>query len=432
MITVREFISKDSGLDIFLGLLVLGSIATSIAYRTDLFNILLILTVCFIWLKSILRKDNIAVSLVVKIWAVTLIIYAVIWLYSLYNTIGSSASDYEKPAKILVCAFLAYQLAKQRIRWGFLSHGMALCVFLAVIFAIGHKYYRLEYGMNAGTAAYLLLIPVLFCLTNLVFNRDVGRVEFAFSFFAVIAGLWALTETQTRGVLVVLFCYFLLVIVFRVKTGKEQRWRVSNKGNLRKSSISVAVAVAVAVAFFLSAELQGSFSKAVQKIDSRIWQASREISRIQDGDEFYGSIGTRIALLHVGVKALQSPTILGEGENSLANLSGYISSMENPERYEFLKRNIHFHNQFLDLYTKRGVLGFLAFLAYLFAPLLFANSLQRLYLLSAILPLAVGGMIETPFNSSNFVTFYPLYVTFILVAVRPRSAESQFSRPATL
>jgi O-antigen ligase len=430
---LKQMFPRDVWFDIFLGVLVFGSVVTSIAYKTSVFNILLILSACFIWSKSIFKKNGTDVSLVVKIWSFSLVIYSLFWFFSLFNTVGSSSQDYEKPAKILFCAFIGYQLGKRQIRWAFLSYGMVLCIILAVMFALDHKYSRLEYGMNAGTAAYLLLIPVLFCLTNLIFNRGVGQLEWVFSFIAVIGGLWALTETQTRGALVVLICYFLAILPIKIASHIKNKKMEFHKGNTNglAKPIAVAVAVAVAVAIPTSTELQEKYSNAMVKIEKRIKSTSKEISRIQGGNDFYGSIGARIALYHVGIEALKSPTLLGGGENSLANLTGYINSMENPERYEFLKRHLHFHNQFLDLYTKRGVLGFLSFLAYLFAPLLFANSLQRLYLLSAILPLAVGGMIETPFNSSNFVTFYPLYVTFILVAVRPRSVESKFNRPGT-
>lgn len=433
IMNLKQMFPRDVWFDIFLGVLVFGSVVTSIAYKTSLFNILLILSACYIWSKSIFKKNGTDVSLVVKIWSFSLLIYSLFWFFSLFNTVGSTSQDYEKPAKILVCAFIGYQLGKRQILWVFLSYGMALCIILAVIFALDHSYTRLEYAMNAGTAAYLLLIPVLFCLTNLIFNRSVGQLEWVFSFIAVIGGLWALTETQTRGAFVVLLCYFSVILPIKITSYIKNKKMESNSRNTNglAKPIAIAIAIAVAVAIPASTELQEKYSNAVVKIEERIKKASNEISRIQGGDDFYGSIGARIALYHVGIEALKSPTLLGGGENSLTNLTGYISSMENPARYEFLKRHLHFHNQFLDLYTKRGVLGFLAFLAYLFAPLFFANSHQRLYLLSAILPLSVGGMIETPFNSSNFVTFYPLYVTFILVAVRPRSVEPEFNRPVT-
>jgi len=424
-------LTREAWFDIFLGILVFGSVATSIAYRTDLFNILLILSACFIWSKSIYRRESTAVSLVIRIWTFSLVIYSLVWFFSLYTTTGSTSQDYEKPAKVLACGFIGYQLGKRQIHWGFLSYGMSLCITFAVIFAVGHEYNRLEYGMNAGTAAYLVSIPVLFSITNLFFNKGVGRVEWVCSIITVIGGLWVLTETQTRGVLVILLCYFLTIIPIKVIIYHKQRSFFSPTTSKLGVLAPLAALVLVAAVVSQTTEFKSRFNIAVAKVENRMESMSHDISRIQQGD-LRGSIGTRVALYHVGIEALKSPTFLGEGENSLANLTGYISSMENPQRYEFLKRNIHFHNQYLDLYTKRGVLGFLAFLVYLFAPLLFANSLQRLYLLSAILPLAVGGMIETPFNSSNFVTFYPLYVTFILVAVRPRSAESQFRRPATL
>jgi len=413
-----EELSLKKRFDFFLGFLIFGSISTSITFRTDIFILLLVILAIFIWFKSWHQLRSKQTPLVIRFWIFTLIVYALVWFFSLYNTVGATAGDYEKPAKVLVCAFIASQLVKRRIRSEFIKYGMVFCILLAAISAgYSTETYssgsRLDFGMNAGLVAYQLMVAVLFCMTHLIFGIDLKLPEKTLFLIFILVGIWTLSETQTRGVVLVFIAYAAVLVPLKIRD-------LILKRDCAKFSPKIAVVAIVmavlAVLMFTNTKIQERFLATFDRIDNRIDETIEEITRIQSGD-LEGAIGRRVALYQVGMEAVKTPSLLGKGENAAANLSSYISLMKDPERYEFIKENIHFHNQYLDIFTKRGGVGILIFIAFLFGPLVYANPKQRIYLLSAILPLAVGGLVETPLNSSNFVKHYPLYVTFILVFI---------------
>lgn len=391
------------------GFLVLGSIATSISYRTSVFNVTLLLA-CFVFYlipnKSFDFKNS---SKVIKYWVYVIFAYSFIWLLSIYNTDGSSSSDYEKPIKMLAIALIAIQLYKINISYRFVMYGMVGCIFMVFVYTLSHNYARLELEMNAGTAAYQLSIPVLLCLSFLFFKKDIKFSEKFLLALASLIGFFVLSETQTRGAVVVIFVYFLIVFVIKL-------YQIN-----RNKRIYFSVA-----AIFIACLTSYSISS-IPVVDHRIKATIKDIKLIQSGN-LQGSIGRRIALYHVSLEAIKNPTLLGGGENSLKNLKRYIASMDNGDSYKFLEANLHFHNEYLDHFTKRGIIGLITFIFLLLLPIIYADKSNRPFLLAVIIPLAIGGMIETPFNNSNFEKNFPLYVTFILVMKDTTLSHRLFDR----
>ena len=386
------------------GVLVLGSIATSLVQKTELFNIAIILMSFLLIFWHPTSHAKLSQRLAIRVWVVSLMACAFIWAISIFNTPDSELSDYEKPLKYIACTMVAVQLLKLQISTKFVFLGAVLCLILTSIVVSGQNYYRLELGMNAGTAGYQLCILLLIVASYLLFEKNLRVWEYFSASLAIVLGMWLILETQTRGALVVLAAYAVIAAV-------EKFRELSRSHRFLGSLFIVAV---------LGSLLIAAGSSSVVKM--RVGQAISDLERIERGD-LSGSIGQRFALLKVGFYAVKNPTLLGKGENSSENLKNYLTEMEGGEKYKFLLNNLHFHNQYLDQFTKRGVFGFLAYIVFLFGPLIVASPKKRRALYAVVIPSGVGGLIETPFNNSNFITSYLLYTTFILVVQHNKESE---------
>lgn len=411
-LTTESLKSNQDKLNVVASLLILGSMATSLSFKTEVFNIGLILLAIglSVWRPgfNIFKADN-----VVRIWTLALLVSAVIWIISIYTTFDSEISDYEKPLKYVACALVALQLSKLNIPIKVVFIGAILSVTLSTIYALNHNYVRLELQMNAGTAAYQLTILFGIIASYLFFNHEKSSyLLIGIGWIGLGACLWLIFETQTRGAWVVLICYLIIVSVLEL-------WTLNTRQRLYSG-------VMIVFLFFAAIAVMSQLTI----IEKRFNATMVDIENVQNRD-LSGSIGRRVALLQIGYSALKKPSLFGSGENSLANLKGYINELENGDQYKFLLSNLHFHNQYLDHFTKRGVLGFVAYMLFLFGPLFLTRREALPYVSAVAFPLIVGGFIETPFNNSNFITSYILYMTFVIVAQNNRLNISSNLRRGT-
>lgn len=391
----------------FAGFLLFGSVATSLVFRNELFNIGIVLTsLALIRYSSSHSLKEIPSA---RLWLLSLIACSFIWSASIATTPDSELSDYEKPLKYLASALIVLQFLKLNVSSKYLFWGAVSCLVSVAVVVMDQRYYRLELDMNAGTAAYQLCIVLLIVASFLLFEKKVSVWEFVGGSLAIALGFWLILETQTRGALIVLLTYMIIVMV-------EKFREVSAKRRLAYSLFAGVIGCALLISV-----------STIGVVKKRVELAKSDFQRIEQGD-LRGSIGVRVALLHVGLHAVKNPTVLGMGENSLENLKSYLAEMADGEKYKHVLRNLHFHNQYLDQFTKRGVLGFLAYIVFLFGPLLLASAEKRRALYAVVVPLGVGGLIETPFNNSNFITSYLLYTTYILVVLHNKKPELNSSQ----
>lgn len=244
-------------------------------------------------------------------------------------------------------------------------------------------------------ATALLLMVVVCAFFGL--RDDACRYQAAFFIFSgllvVSVGL-----TGTRGVVLA----FLFLLIFWV--GAFFRFS-------RKKINSLVILSGFAFLLFV-------FWVLMLVLESRFQLTLKELAKIEAG-EFSSSIGLRLEMWRAGLAMIPNGPILGLGDNHYQLLE-YLHRQGKVSDALFSYMPTHYHNQFLDLVIKKGVVGFSLFLILLVFPVYFEIKhgfrIAGVFIFSLLVVVCVAGLTDVPFHHPSVVYLYFGIVFFVFLS----------------
>ena len=333
----------------------------------------------------------------------------VLWLYvgyiaAVYALQGGSWSELR--------AFICLALYMQFVRRLRLSESWCIRLLMASSFALTVLvfYEYLQHGGRVGGSinpipfATVIGMLLLILYSWIIFAEKKPLLKTIASLL-VLALLVSLMMTQTRGVLITVLGAVVILPLF---AGLAQTGARSRK-----------IALALLVTLLAAGSGLAIFNS------DRIEQTIDEVEAVSSGD-FSTSVGIRLQLWSAAIPLISDSPIMGHGENyrdALEKLhdKGQLST----ELYHF--NAAHFHNQFIDTWVKKGVLGLFIFVTMLFVAIkAFWHSdltvWRRVGGASIILLLIASALTDVPLLHVP-VIFYAGFLIWILAAMRPMESK---------
>lgn len=334
----------------------------------------------------------------------------VLWLYvgyiaAVYALQGGSWSE----LRAFICLALYMQFVR-RLRlpesWcigllmasSFVLAGLVFSEYLQHESRVGGGINPIPFATVIGMLFLTLYSWILFAEKNLLIK--------AIALMFALALLVSLMLTQTRGVLIPVLG---AVLILPLLSGLAQ-----TGARFRKAVVALSV-VLLAIG-----------SGLVVFNSDRIEQTIDEVEAVSSGD-LSTSVGIRLQLWRSAIPLIADSPIIGYGESYSEALEKlYDQGQLSTELYHF--NAAHFHNQFIDTWVKKGVLGLFILVAMLLAAIkVFWRSELTLWKrvggASIILLLSVSALTDVPLLHVP-VIFYAGFVIWILAAARPM--ESKF------
>ncbi len=227
--------------------------------------------------------------------------------------------------------------------------GLSLGAIGAAVFS---GYQALVQGLRAGGFVHpiqfgniALLLGVLCLVRALVGSRNTWLN--AILWVGFIAGLAASIWSQTRGGWVALVIIFIWILVNATKN-----WTL-----LRRSLIFAAFCL-----FLLVPSLQSN-----GVVQSRIAEATVELNAYVETGKQDTSVGARLAMWRLACSNISQAPWTGHGEKGWIALRE--SAIEDGRLSAFSSSFNHLHNEYLNIFFKRGLLGLILYLAMFLVPM---------------------------------------------------------------
>jgi len=328
-----------------IGLLLVGGVALVLPSGYSLGFYLLCFISLAVWFKSggnLLPADG-------KLFVLPLLAYALgHGALALHEKWALREVDNYLPFALVV--FGVWGIRKYRTNADWFWMGVAIGAIGAAIFAgfqalgLGLRANGFLHPIQFGNIA--LLLGVLCMVRALVVaSLDWATAVLWLGFFAgVAASIWS----QTRGGWVALVFIFIWILVNATKN-----WSVFKRG----------MTVAVFCLFILVPTLQPN-----GVVQSRIAEATSEFTAYLETGKQDSSVGARLAMWTLAWSEISKAPFVGQGDNGWIELRD--SAVKDGRLSTFSSAFKHLHNEYLNAFFKRGLIGLVLYLALFLVPLL--------------------------------------------------------------
>ncbi|AHG76955.1 O-antigen ligase family protein [Mannheimia varigena] len=279
-------------------------------------------------------------------------------LSALFN--GDGFREIDNPSRILLLIPLIFFFRLYPIKKSTVFHAIPIGAFIVGLLALYQKFimklpkpFPETMHIQAGNISILLALLSI-AIAFYWFSQKQNRFGLLYVLFAAF-GLLASILTGARGGWIVFpFCFFL-ILFFNIK--------YINKKILALTTLLLALTLSL---FIYKPEFG---------IQKRYEAAKSDITRYFEKGHKNTSLGTRFDMWENAVIAISEKPILGHGS------SGYEEfKKQQVESKQMAKTTLRFnslHNQYLEAFVKRGVIGFAGLMAILLVPfIIFAKRLK--------------------------------------------------------
>ncbi|ERS88667.1 hypothetical protein Q672_00310 [Marinobacter sp. EVN1] len=333
-----------------------------------------------------------------------------LWLYIAYSAViyfvhGGSWRE----LRAFLCVALYLQFTRGLILSESWRHGLLTLSALTLTALAFYEYFEHggRVGGNINPIPFATVVGVLFlALYSLALFADKAIKFRMLSVALVIALLAALMMTQTRGVLVPALG---LVIVLLFLASLKQ-------SGVRFSQASVALLTTLLIA---------GLGLGILNSD-RMAQTIYEVEAVADGN-FSTSIGVRLKLWASAIPLIADAPIIGHGEHYREALEVLYEQGElSSGLYHF--NALHFHNQFLDTWVKKGAVGLCLLVALIVVAIraFWSSGVElwaRIAGVSILILLIASALTDVPLAHAP-VIFYVGFMLFILAAEKPKTTPT--------
>lgn len=335
-----------------------------------------------------------------------LITYASILGISILSSTRPTINEFERGAKYIFLALLSILISYNPPRFKYILYGFAIGAFLAGIRAIIDKTVlhldrALAWFMPIQGGDISMSLGIL-SLVGLIWAAHENK-KYSVFFFLVssLFGILGSILSESRGGWIL----FPIMLYFGYKKIKS---RINKK--IKLSLIAI-----------VSILIIGSFSSHLP-IKNRMLEAQSDISAYVTGTNKNTSVGLRLELWKSALDAFTKKPLFGWNNQgiSLLQKEQYEKGLIIKEAYEM---HTHSHNQFLNELSRRGIIGFFAFILLLVIPYYFfkKNLLSKnseIHYLSLMGICIIGTCIDYSLSQSFFehssgVIFYCFSIILI-------------------
>lgn len=345
------------------------------------------------------------------------------WLFALFVVLGvfwshtfdslfslSSKGDYL--LRYWLAAFFVIRLVRYGLNTRYLVYGGVVgAIFSAAISYVQYKEIgRAEGFTNAIRFGDMSIVIAMACL-SLSLVKKFFIVERVVFFMAALFAFAATAFSLTRGAWLLLLVFpFLLPFFFNLR---------------KKDFLLVILAALFAVASLL----------AIPATKNRIDDAKNEvIGYFQARDDYVNSsVGARLEMWRAAVKMGFEHPLSGWGDKDIRTGRENVVKVEGVD--EFILNYNHAHNDFLEMWVRRGALGVVFLLVIYIVPfVVFKKSMgdsvgvriedyglwRVLHFIGMLIPLAyfIFGLTDTFFVFVISHNFYIFTILFLLMAIR--------------
>ncbi|KAA0874362.1 O-antigen ligase family protein [Nitrincola tapanii] len=318
---------------------------------------------------------------------------------------SSDISSYERPFRFILAIVLFLYL----LHFGFKESWLHWAILLGTLFGVGfaiHEAFwlnksRADLGHNA--IAYATLMTTLGLITTCIaWIKEKLSYKLIFLGTGLLA-FFAVILSGTRGaVLSWIFFFSLLTLLFILRSKSPKK--------------KLGVVFFSAIVLILATQLP--------QVQMRWQQTKWEFQQFEQGNS-HTSTGLRVQMWHTAWFLGKRSPILGSGQDLdvLRELS-HDFIYENNYHPDLLSMFDHFHNEYMDSFAKRGLLGVFAWLGLLIGAM---YSLKGRYLVASSLVVAtysIGALTETLMSTGRLIYLY----IFLISVIRCAATQSKLAK----
>ena len=237
--------------------------------------------------------------------------------------------------------------------------------------------------------------------------------EKVFTFIAAMFGITAIVLSNSRG------SWLSLLILSIVYIGLIYKPFLQNNN---KGKLFLMLLFSVLIGFIATQA----------NVNKRIALADTEIQSWQSGENHNDSVGLRLQMWKAGLQAATQSPWFGYGYRN----ANKVASEYAPSNKGTIGRKTHLHNEYLTTMVSAGVIGLLALLALLFAPMvIFYRKLKdkkTYYYASMGILLCAGyatfGFTHIAFGEEHINAFYVFFMSFLFLNIGRKNSPLNQTR----
>lgn len=402
-----SFAQRYSSFAVFL----MGSLSLVVRSGYTIGPVLLLLaSITLLW-----RKPQFNLQLEDK-WLIAIVAgYSLLFMAQLMWT-GEDIKTYDRPSRFLFALPVLFFVLAYPPKLSWLWSGLVVGSVLTGSWALWQKLVLEEYRATGYTYVIqfgnISMLFGLLCLAGLGWAavQPHARRWLAFLLVGALFGVLGSLLSGTRGGWIGL--PFIFLVLYRAY------------GNLFSARLRLClVTIILALAIVVYAVPQTG-------IQSRVNEGITDVKMYISGQEKATSLGARFEMWRGALTLIAEKPLTGWGWDGYA--IGMQALVDKGEVIQFAADN-HAHNEYLDNFARRGILGFLTLLALYLIPLrLFARrlksdnlELRALATAGAILPVAFMdfGLSQVFFGHNSGVMVYPFWLAVLWGTLRAYESE---------
>lgn len=332
-------------------------------------------------------------------WVVSLMLYGSYFIVYYFLEGQQDLSAYDRPFRFIAMALVFLYLMKTKFYPKYIPLALAIGVYIGggvglyEVFLLGKS--RAEAGHNAIAYGYLLITTSMLCMFFGVFEKN--KTISIISFSAGLFGFFAAIGSGTRGVLLIAFVIFLCFSIYAVIKRK-----VSN--GLILAFITIFSVTAISSYLYMP------------QLKNMIETTAFEFTRINEGD-LNSSIGLRLQMWDTAMHLGSSSPLIGVGHN-MDEIINQSSNFLNEKGYNenLMSMFNHFHNEYLDAFAKRGVIGVVVLIGLFLAAIHGMKTHYKYAVYLVVMSYAVGAVTEAVFSTGRLMMVYIFLVSIFKCA----------------
>jgi O-antigen ligase len=163
----------------------------------------------------------------------------------------------------------------------------------------------------------------------------------------------------------------------------------------------------------------------VPQVQHRVWQAQDDFTQMQEKQNYDTSIGGRIAMQIVGLEIIKKHPFIGVGIGDEKEAIVEAVSQPELEKFSFITRYSHLHNQYLQFLVQGGIIGLILFFAlfWLLSERVKGSLVASSYLLILSGVYMVGFFGEVLLRRQFSMLLFVLLIALVLLAAKPSSYQ---------
>jgi O-antigen ligase len=270
--------------------------------------------------------------------------------------------------------------------------------------------HHLDFSMFLAWTAVFGLALILFRKKEYVENLNMTWIDWGTWGSATLLSLgWIFVQTGRSGQLALVVGLIALIVLF-----------VNNRveGWVKKTGMVAAAIVLLAGTVKLQYEFSRNFK---ERIDIGV----NDINLILKKNNYSSSLGIRVFAIKTGISIVKDYPITGVGiGDNMDVFKDYVARIKGKKPDKFFLNSIqknHFHNQYIQILTETGLVGFVLFLSIII--FLFLKT-EKIYSIMFIL-FFFSGFIAEPFLRNQFISVLFCFFMVIFSASREVDLKDQ-------